>query len=78
VDVDPFDLARSKLKSGPKLRIDVVLADLDDEQADRLREVLHDRTYSRRSIMDGLKAWGHVVSDTAVDNWRQRHVPHAE
>jgi hypothetical protein len=76
VDVDPFDHARSKLKCGPRLRIDVVLDELDEEQADRLREVLRDRSYSRRSIMDGLKAWGHIVSDTAVDSWRQRHVPH--
>lgn len=72
-DLSEFDAVRNRRTSGPLLRVDHVLADLDAERAAQLRAALADSTYSRRVIADVVTGWGVSLSSTAVDNWRRRH-----
>lgn len=76
-DLSDFD---ANIKgSGQTLRVDTVMSELEDGKADALRQALSmPDTYPNRVIARTVTGWGHSVSATAVQNWRDRYLPVAD
>lgn len=74
-DLSPFDEAKQAKTVGAPLRIDVLLAELDDDQAAALRAALEqpDR-YSKQVVADVVNGWGHTLSYESVGMWRRRNL----
>jgi recombinational DNA repair ATPase RecF len=72
-DLSEFDAVKARRTSGPMLRLDHVLAELDPVRSAQLRAALLDSGYSRRVITDVVTGWGVALSETAVENWRRRN-----
>jgi uncharacterized protein YpuA (DUF1002 family) len=72
-DLSVFDAAKARRGLGPRLRLDHIMAELDDVRSAQLRAALLDPQYSRRVITDVVSSWGVALSETAVENWRRRH-----
>jgi transposase len=71
-DLSAFDEAKQRRVNGPSLRLDAILAELDDVRSAQLHAALLDLGYSRRVITDVVNGWGVQLSETAVENWRRR------
>ena len=74
-DLSAFDTAKASKTVGAPLRIDILLAELDDDQAAALRAALEqpDR-YSKQVVADVVNGWGHKLSYEAVAMWRKRNL----
>lgn len=74
-DLSAFDEAKQSRTIGAPLRIDLLLADLDDNQAEALKAALDqpDR-YSRNVIADVVRGWGFTLSPDSVETWRRRNL----
>lgn len=61
-------------KGGHRPQLDIVLEQLDPDDARKLLEVyLPDRQYSVPQIMRALEAMGLRLSRSAIADWRARH-----
>ena len=60
--------------AGPRLKVDVILEELDREDREALLQALNDpHRYASRQIVRALRNRGISVSAQAIDNWRQQH-----
>ena len=72
--VDMSDFEGQRPSSGPPLRVDTLLDELSPEHAKALRKALSEPDkYGSRLIARTVRQWGHSLSETAVDNWRERN-----
>lgn len=70
-----FDAVLQGIRSigGPRMRIDVILAALPDDQRAKVLTALHNPDVSAARIGKALTKMGHKCSEGAVCNWRDAH-----
>lgn len=72
IDLSEFDEANSQPVQ--RLKVAVILDDLDDDRREALLSVLCDRSYSANAIARVVTGWGHEVSSDAVLKWRKKNI----
>ncbi|MFD7763570.1 hypothetical protein [Streptomyces microflavus] len=61
-----------RAQRGPRCTVGTILAALDDETAQKVREVLEQQAVSSTQIADALTSYGHSVQAPAVARHRRR------
>jgi len=56
-----------------KLKVDLLMAGMDDKTAEVVRGVIEDRSYSVARVEAGFKALGYTISASSIDTWRRRN-----
>lgn len=72
IDISEFDEANRKPLQ--RLKVAVILDELDDDRREALLMVLRDRSYSASAIARVVTGWGHEVSQDAVIKWRNKNI----
>ena len=72
IDLSEFDEANNQPVQ--RLKVAVILDELDDDRREALLTVLRDRSYSANSIARVVTGWGHEVSPDAVARWRTKNI----
>lgn len=73
-----FDFSAALAESGPnvqQLRVDVILAEMDEKNAKQLRAALEDRSIKAPVIERALNKLGFTCTDNSVKSWRSRYLP---
>jgi len=70
---EEFMAAITAPDSRAKLKVDLLLDDMDDKTAEVVRGVLEDRSYSVARVVAGFNALGYTISASSIDTWRRRN-----
>lgn len=65
-------LAEESRRGGQRLRVDVVLAELDPETRASVEKALRDQSVNAAVLARAISRLGHTVSEAAVRTWRLR------
>ena len=73
-DIDISEFVEANRKPTARLKVAVILDELDDNRREALLVVLRDRSYSSGAIAKVVTGWGHEVSSDAVLRWRRKNI----
>lgn len=72
-DLAEFDEEAARSSPGQRLKIDVILEQLDDQRRQALLAALRNHTkYTAPVIARTVSKWGHKLDDGSVRKWRNR------
>lgn len=69
------DLSEFDAENGPpvqRMKLELIMDELDDDRLSKLQAALSDRTYTSAAIARVLVSWGFEISPDSVQTWRRR------
>lgn len=72
-DLAEFVAESASRRAGQRMRVDVILDELDDTRRAQLTAALADLSITHPAISAVVTRWGWPLSDSAIRTWRHAH-----